>query len=38
MSSNNDSIVFHDLFNIHDIDKEGKKFDRGSLVLDRIGA
>lgn len=31
MSSVSSSIVFDDIFTISDIDKDGKKFDRGSI-------
>ena len=33
MTSNASNIVFDDIFTINDIDKEGKKFDRGSSRL-----
>lgn len=31
MASSKSSIVFDDIFTINEIDKEGKKFDRGML-------
>ena len=30
MSSNTSNVLFDDIFTINDIDKEGKKFDRGA--------
>jgi hypothetical protein len=33
MAANSSNIVFDDIFTIHDIDKEGKKFDRGPQTV-----
>ena len=45
MASNTSNVLFDDIFTINDIDKEGKKFDRGvrynrtlqpSYLIDRL--
>ena len=36
MAATSSSLLFDDIFTINAIDKEGKKFDRGTVLLSRV--